>query len=72
MKGVHFLLTVTVLAMATSITSAYDPSPLQDFCVAVDDPNKARKYYSFFFFSFLQLGGFLFVATCGRTKFYGN
>ena len=55
MKGVHFLLTVTVLALATSIASAYDPSPLQDFCIAVDDPNKACKYYSSFFF-FLNLG----------------
>ncbi|XP_024027986.1 germin-like protein subfamily 1 member 17 [Morus notabilis] len=41
MKGVHFLLIVAVLALATSIASAYDPSPLQDFCVATDDPNKA-------------------------------
>ncbi|XP_062083271.1 germin-like protein subfamily 1 member 20 [Humulus lupulus] len=41
MKGAHFLLTLAVLAFATSIASAYDPSPLQDFCVAVDDPQKA-------------------------------
>ncbi|GMN25864.1 hypothetical protein TIFTF001_001082 [Ficus carica] len=41
MRSVHFLLTVTLLALATSIASAYDPSPLQDFCVAVNDPKKA-------------------------------
>ncbi|POO02969.1 LOW QUALITY PROTEIN: Bicupin, oxalate decarboxylase/oxidase [Trema orientale] len=41
MKGVHFLLSLAVVALAASIASAYDPSPLQDFCVAVDDPNKA-------------------------------
>ncbi|XP_062083276.1 germin-like protein subfamily 1 member 17 isoform X3 [Humulus lupulus] len=41
MKGVHFLLTLAVLALASSIASASDPSPLQDFCVKVDDPHKA-------------------------------
>uniref|UniRef100_A0A803Q000 Germin-like protein n=1 Tax=Cannabis sativa TaxID=3483 RepID=A0A803Q000_CANSA len=41
MKGAHFLLSLVVLALASSIASASDPSPLQDFCVAVDDPHKA-------------------------------
>ncbi|XP_062083261.1 germin-like protein subfamily 1 member 17 [Humulus lupulus] len=41
MKGVCFVLTLVVLALATSIATAYDPSPLQDFCVATDDPHKA-------------------------------
>ncbi|XP_062083250.1 germin-like protein subfamily 1 member 20 [Humulus lupulus] len=41
MKGVCFLLTLAVLALATSIATASDPSPLQDFCVAVDEPHKA-------------------------------
>ncbi|POO02963.1 Germin [Trema orientale] len=40
MKGVHFLLTLAILSLASSIASAYDPSPLQDFCVATDDPAK--------------------------------
>ncbi|GMN25861.1 hypothetical protein TIFTF001_001081 [Ficus carica] len=40
MKSVNILLTLSVLALATFIASAYDPSPLQDFCVAIDDPNK--------------------------------
>ncbi|XP_062083262.1 germin-like protein subfamily 1 member 16 [Humulus lupulus] len=41
MKAVYFLLPLAVLALATSIATAYDPSPLQDFCVAVDEPHKA-------------------------------
>jgi hypothetical protein len=36
MKGVQ-LVTVLVLALACSLASAYDPSPLQDFCVAIND-----------------------------------
>ncbi|KAF4355276.1 hypothetical protein CsatB_029056 [Cannabis sativa] len=41
MKGTSFLLTLAILALAISFASAYDPSPLQDFCVAIDDPAKA-------------------------------
>ncbi|CAB4269043.1 unnamed protein product [Prunus armeniaca] len=38
MKGVHFLIsTLAILASATFLVSASDPSPLQDFCVALDD-----------------------------------
>ncbi|PQM38862.1 germin-like protein subfamily 1 member 20 [Prunus yedoensis var. nudiflora] len=38
MKGVHFLIsTLAILAFATFLASAYDPSPLQDFCVAIND-----------------------------------
>ncbi|KAK7828696.1 germin-like protein subfamily 1 member 17 [Quercus suber] len=37
MKGVSFLVTVAILALASSFVSAYDPSPLQDFCVAIND-----------------------------------
>ena len=44
MKGVHFLLTISVLALAVSIASAYDPSPLQDFCVATNDTKNACKF----------------------------
>ncbi|MED6106446.1 hypothetical protein PIB30_103547 [Stylosanthes scabra] len=32
---------VAFLALASSFASAYDPSPLQDFCVAVDDAKSA-------------------------------
>ncbi|KAK3197920.1 hypothetical protein Dsin_021337 [Dipteronia sinensis] len=37
MKGVQFLVAFVVLALASSLASASDPSPLQDFCVAIDD-----------------------------------
>ncbi|KAL2320210.1 hypothetical protein Fmac_029179 [Flemingia macrophylla] len=39
MKVVYFL--VAILALASSIASAYDPSPLQDFCVALNDTKNA-------------------------------
>ncbi|XP_062176003.1 germin-like protein subfamily 1 member 11 [Alnus glutinosa] len=38
MKGVpRYLVTLLVLALACSLASAYDPSPLQDFCVSTND-----------------------------------
>ncbi|XP_015903006.3 germin-like protein subfamily 1 member 17 [Ziziphus jujuba] len=37
MKGVPIFLSLVVLGLASSIASASDPSPLQDFCVAVKD-----------------------------------
>ena len=37
MKGVSFLVTMAILALASSLASAYDPSPLQDFCVAINN-----------------------------------
>ncbi|XVF42414.1 hypothetical protein PTKIN_Ptkin01aG0360700 [Pterospermum kingtungense] len=37
MKGVHFHATFVLLAVAFTLTSAFDPSPLQDFCVAIND-----------------------------------
>ncbi|CAH2079825.1 unnamed protein product, partial [Thlaspi arvense] len=33
-----FLILNTILALFISFAKAYDPSPLQDFCVAIDDP----------------------------------
>ncbi|KAG6737463.1 hypothetical protein POTOM_058985 [Populus tomentosa] len=41
MRSVHFLLAFVLLTLASSIASAFDPSPLQDFCVAIDDPKAA-------------------------------
>ncbi|KAG5625789.1 hypothetical protein H5410_011007 [Solanum commersonii] len=32
-----FVLIIAILAVVTSISHASDPSPLQDFCVAVND-----------------------------------
>ena len=44
-KGVSFLVTVTLMALASSlITSAFDPSPLQDTCVAIAEPKNDGIY----------------------------
>ncbi|XP_038678719.1 germin-like protein subfamily 1 member 14 [Tripterygium wilfordii] len=37
MKSVTFLVAFALLALASSIASAYDPSPLQDFCVDLNN-----------------------------------
>ena len=47
MKGVSFLATVAILALASSIASAYDPSPLQDFCVAINDIKSGGMYNTY-------------------------
>ena len=44
MKGVPYLVTVAILALAFSFASAYDPSPLQDFCVAINNTDSAGMY----------------------------
>ena len=49
MKGVHFLVTLALLALATSLAFAYDPSPLQDFCVATKDTNSAGMYMLYYY-----------------------
>ncbi|XP_019191289.1 PREDICTED: germin-like protein subfamily 1 member 17 [Ipomoea nil] len=36
-----FLVTLSIVAFTSSLAYAYDPSPLQDFCVAVNDPKHA-------------------------------
>ncbi|GMI79107.1 hypothetical protein like AT5G38910 [Hibiscus trionum] len=41
MAGFHFLQTLFILALASSLAFASDSSPLQDFCVAINDPNGA-------------------------------
>ncbi|BBN67435.1 RmlC-like cupins superfamily protein, partial [Prunus dulcis] len=42
MEGVHFLInTLAILAFATILVSASDPSPLQDLCVALNDTKSA-------------------------------
>ncbi|XVE62666.1 hypothetical protein DITRI_Ditri06bG0137600 [Diplodiscus trichospermus] len=69
MKGVHFLVAFFLLALAATLASASDPSPLQDFCVAINDtkngvsvngklckdPKLAKPEY--FFFSGLNIPG---------------
>ncbi|KAL9436538.1 hypothetical protein AB3S75_022563 [Citrus x aurantiifolia] len=38
MKAIQFLIGFAVLALASYLASASDPSPLQDICVAINDP----------------------------------
>ncbi|XP_034680534.1 germin-like protein subfamily 1 member 13 [Vitis riparia] len=40
-KGVSFLVTVALVALVSSLAFASDPSPLQDTCVAIDEPKDA-------------------------------
>jgi hypothetical protein len=45
MKGVpNYLVALALMALACSIASAYDPAPLQDFCVAVNSSTDAGMY----------------------------
>jgi hypothetical protein len=39
----RFLITIILVALFSSSAYAHDPSPLQDFCVAVNDPKAAGK-----------------------------
>ncbi|XP_040960099.1 germin-like protein subfamily 1 member 14 isoform X1 [Gossypium hirsutum] len=41
MKTAHFILVFCLLALASLFAYASDPSPLQDFCVAINDPKDA-------------------------------
>ena len=42
MKVSHLIL-VVLLALASSGVFAFDPSPLQDFCVAINDTKSGGK-----------------------------
>jgi len=42
-----FYFTVALLALASSVGFAYDPSPLQDFCVAINDTKTGGIYLLF-------------------------
>nr|TKR98420.1 hypothetical protein D5086_0000203350 [Populus alba] len=57
MEGLKFLVVSVVLALASSFASASDPSPLQDFCVAMNetmvDPQQVTE--KDFFFSGLNV-----------------
>ena len=55
MKVVYLF--VVLMALASSVAFAYDPSPLQDFCVAINDTKTGGIYlYSY---SYINI-----VATC--------
>ena len=44
MRSVPFLVTLALLALAFPLASAFDPSALQDFCVAVNDSSSGGMY----------------------------
>ncbi|XP_022743490.1 germin-like protein subfamily 1 member 13 isoform X1 [Durio zibethinus] len=46
MKGVHFLVAFVLLALAFTFASASDPSPLQDFCVAINNTNDGGMFFN--------------------------
>jgi hypothetical protein len=51
-----YLVTVALCALAFSLASASDPSPLQDFCVALKDSSDSagtHKTLPFLFFFFI-------------------
>jgi hypothetical protein len=58
MKGVpNYLVALALMALAYSLASAYDPSPLQDFCVSTNSSVDGGMH-TFFFFLLLLLCSF--------------
>ena len=56
MKGIHSVLVVfALLAFACSLASAFDPSPLQDFCVAINDTKDGGMHSVYVFRTSLLL-----------------
>jgi hypothetical protein len=60
MKGVlnYLVVALALMALACSVASAFDPAPLQDFCVAVNYTSTDAGTYTFFFFLLLLLCSF--------------
>jgi hypothetical protein len=57
MKGVpNYLVALALMALACSLASAYDPAPLQDFCVAVNTSTEAGMYKFFFLLLLCSFG----------------
>ena len=48
MKGVHFHVAFVLLALAFTLASSSDPSPLQDFCVAIKDVKNGGMFFNSF------------------------
>ena len=61
-KGVSFFVTIALLALASFLAYASDPSPLQDTCVSIAEPKNAGIYIMYikfpmpFFFFLIILG----------------
>ncbi|GMP76888.1 hypothetical protein CsSME_00033369 [Camellia sinensis var. sinensis] len=44
--GTHFILvTIAIMALASTLVSAADPSPLQDFCVAINNSDAQLHFF---------------------------
>ena len=52
MKVANLLGALALLALASSFATAYDPSPLQDICVAINDTDSAGIHTASFFCHF--------------------
>jgi hypothetical protein len=62
MKGVpNHLVALAVMALACSLASAYDPAPLQDFCVAVNSSTDAGMYTFFFLLCSFDASGLFYL-----------
>ena len=62
MKGVKvFLAAFAILAFASSLASASDPDPLQDFCVAINDTKDAGLLPYVLFLSTFMLINIFYV-----------
>ena len=55
MKGFSFLVTMAIFALASSLASAYDPSPLHDFCVTINNTDSTGMYMLSPFFIFILM-----------------
>ncbi|XP_017976689.1 PREDICTED: germin-like protein subfamily 1 member 13 isoform X1 [Theobroma cacao] len=58
MKGAQILVAFVLLALASSLASAFDPSPLQDFCVAINDTKNGVIIFFFLLYSVFVNGKF--------------
>ena len=61
MKAVHFLVASVFLALASSLASASDPSPLQDFCVAINDTKNGGKFFLCVYKSYKFMNDTLYI-----------
>ena len=55
MKGVPYLVPAAILAVAFTVASAYDPSPLHDFCVTINNTDSTGMYMLSPFFIFILM-----------------
>ena len=64
-----YLVTVALCALAFSLASASDPSPLQDFCVALKDSSDSAGTHFYFLFLFMFLHSFCHVKNLHKRNY---